>query len=257
MMMEMFFLFFEKLFTTCKDVTPIFLLIFIYQFVLLRQPVPHLSKVLVGLVYIILGLTLFQFGLEKALFPLGKTMAVQLSSPSFLGGPGTVASELTWYHYGWVYFFAACIGFATTIAEPSLLAVALKAQEVSGGTLQQRTLRYAVAAGVAVGISLGTYRIVSGTPLSLYILAGYCIVVLQTFFAPKQIIALAYDSGGVTTATATVPIVTTFGLGLTEKVTVRNPALDGFGLIAFASLFPIIAVLGYAQVSTWLADRSR
>jgi len=255
--MEMFFLFFEKFFTTCKDVTPIFLLIFVYQFVLLRQPVPHLSKVLIGIVYIILGLTLFQFGLEKALFPLGKTMAVQLSSPSFLGGPGTVASELTWYSYGWIYLFAACIGFATTIAEPSLLAVALKAQEVSGGTLKQRPLRYAVAAGVAVGISLGTYRIVSGTPLSFYILVGYCIVVLQTFFAPKAIIALAYDSGGVTTSTVTVPIVTALGLGLAETVPGRNPALDGFGLIAFASLFPIIAVLGYAQVTTWLVARSR
>lgn len=253
--MEILFSLQTLLISTCRDVAPVFLLILIYQFVLLRQPVPNLSRVLFGIVYVILGLALFQFGLERALFPLGKAMATQLSSPTFLKGPGAVATDLAWYNYGWVYLFAGCIGFATTIAEPSLLAVALKAQDVSGGSLKQRTLRYAVAMGVAVGIALGTYRIVSGTPIAYYILAGYCIVVLQTVFAPKSIIALAYDSGGVTTSTVTVPIVTALGLGLAGTVPGRNPALDGFGLIAFASLFPIIAVLGYAQVSTWMAHR--
>lgn len=242
---------------TCRDVAPIFMLIFIYQLLILRQTIPNLTSVLVGIGYVILGLTLFQVGLERALFPLGKAMATQLSSPEFLLGPGRSSEELIWYHYGWVYLFALTIGFATTIAEPSLLAVALKAQEVSSGALKQRSLRQAVAFGVAIGIALGTYRIVSGTSLSLYILIGYCIVIIQTFFAPKNIIPLAYDSGGVTTSTVTVPIVTALGLGLAETVPGRNPALDGFGLIAFASLFPIITVLGYAQVTTWLAKKSR
>jgi hypothetical protein len=147
------------------------------------------------------------------------------------------------------------IGFATTIAEPSLIAVAIKANEVSAGTIKQWGLRITVAIGVAVGISLGTFRIVTGTPLYLYILVGYMIVIVQTVFAPKNIIALAYDSGGVTTSTVTVPLVAALGLGLAGTVPGRNPALDGFGLIAFASLFPIIAVMGYAQLMQWLTQR--
>jgi len=253
---ELLILFLKTMGHTCKDVMPIFGLIFLYQLALLRQPIPHLKSVLTGIVYVIIGLTLFQVGLDKALFPIGKAMAVQLSSPDSLIGPAS-DNGIVWYRYGWIYFFALSIGFATTIAEPSLLAVSLKAQEVSGGSLHQRSLRIAVAIGVAVGIALGTYRIVSGTSLSLYILIGYCIVIIQTFFAPKKIIPLAYDSGGVTTSTVTVPIVTALGLGLAETVPGRNPALDGFGLIAFASLFPIIAVLGYAQIAAWRSGKSQ
>ena len=139
------------------------------------------------------------------------------------------------------------IGFSTTIAEPSLIAVAIKAEEVSGGTINQWALRITVAIGVAFALALGTFRIVTGTPLFIYIMVGYIIVIIQTFFAPKELIALAYDSGGVTTSTVTVPIVAALGLGLSSAVPGRNPVIDGFGLIAFASLFPIIAVLGYAQ----------
>jgi hypothetical protein len=149
------------------------------------------------------------------------------------------------------------IGFATTIAEPALIAVAFKASEVSAGTISQRGLRITVAIGVAVGISLGTFRIVSGTPIFIYILAGYIIVIVQTIFAPRKIIPLAYDSGGVTTSTVTVPIVAALGLGLSATVPGRNPALDGFGLIAFASLFPIITVMGYAQYMHWSVNRAR
>lgn len=254
--METLILFLKTMGHTCKDVTPIFGLIFFYQLVLLRQPIPHLKSVLTGIVYVIAGLTLFQVGLDKALFPLGKAMAAQLSSTDSLIG-SAADKGIVWYRYSWVYFFAFSIGFATTIAEPSLLAVSLKAQEVSGGSLNQRSLRIAVAIGVAIGIALGTYRIVSGTSLSVYILAGYCIVVIQTFFAPKNLIPLAYDSGGVTTSTVTVPIVTALGLGLAESVPGRNPALDGFGLIAFASLFPIITVLGYAQIAVWRSAKSQ
>ena len=202
-----------------------------------------------------LGLTLFLIGLEKALFPVGKIMAAQLSSPTFIAADGDMSALTDWTSYGWVYIFAAMVGFSTTIAEPSLLAVALKASEVSGGTINQWGLRITVAVGVALGIALGTFRIVTGTPLYIYILVGYVIVILQTFMTPKKIIALAYDSGGVTTSTVTVPLVAALGLGLSEAVPGRNPALDGFGLIAFASLFPIITVMGYAQYTHWAIRR--
>nr|WP_240192039.1 DUF1538 domain-containing protein [Desulforhopalus vacuolatus] len=244
------------LLATCRDVLPIILLITGFQLLVLRQPIPHLRRLLVGGVYVVIGLALFLAGLEKALFPLGKIMADQLSDPAFIYGAAEIVSEADWKAYGWVYLFAAMIGFATTIAEPSLIAVAYKANEVSAGTISQWGLRITVAIGVAFGISLGTFRIVTGTPLYLYILVGYMIVIVQTLFAPKSIIALAYDSGGVTTSTVTVPLVAALGLGLSATVPGRNPALDGFGLIAFASLFPIIAVLGYAQLMNWKTKRS-
>jgi hypothetical protein len=148
-----------------------------------------------------------------------------------------------------VYIFAFMIGFSTTIAEPSLIAVAIKANEVSGGAVGVWGLRIAVALGVAVGISLGCYRIVVGDPIHWYIITGYVFVVAQTAVAPKMIIPLAYDSGGVTTSTVTVPLVAALGLGLSETVPGRNPLIDGFGLIAFASLFPILSVMAYAQLS--------
>ena len=156
----------------------------------------------------------------------------------------------------WVYVFALAIGFATTIAEPALLAVAMKANDTSGGAIGVWGLRVAVAIGVAVGVSLGCFRIITGLPLQLFILVGYVIVMIQTVWAPRLIIPLAYDSGGVTTSTVTVPLVTALGLGLAETVPGRSPLLDGFGLVAFASLFPIISVLAYAQL-TALMDRIR
>jgi hypothetical protein len=243
------------LLATCKDVLPIIILIVSFQLLVLRQPIPHLRRLIVGGVYVVIGLALFLAGLEKALFPLGNMMATQLSDPAFIYGPGEIVTQADWKAYGWVYLFAAMIGFATTIAEPSLIAVAFKAGEVSAGTIKPWGLRITVAIGVAFGISLGTFRIVTGTPLYMYILAGYMIVIAQTLFAPKNIIALAYDSGGVTTSTVTVPLVAALGLGLSATVPGRNPALDGFGLIAFASLFLIIAVMGYAQLMQWSTQR--
>ena len=233
------------LFYTLRDVLPILVLIIFFQLVVLKQPIPHLKRVTLGGVYVVLGLALFLMGLEKALFPVGNIMATQLSDPSFIGVTG--AEFANWKSYYWIYIFAAMIGFSTTIAEPSLIAVAIKASEVSGGTIKPWGLRITVAIGVAFALALGTFRIVTGTPLFVYIMVGYIIVIIQTFFAPKKLIALAYDSGGVTTSTVTVPIVAALGLGLSSAVPGRNPAIDGFGLIAFASLFPIIAVLGYAQ----------
>ena len=244
------------LLATFRDVLPILALIVFFQLAVLRQPIPHLRRLVIGGVYVVLGLAMFLIGLEKALFPVGKIMASQLSDPSFLGG-GEAAAGARWTSYGWVYLFAALIGFSTTIAEPSLLAVALKASEVSAGVISQWGLRITVALGVALGISLGAFRIVTGTPLYMYILAGYVIVTVQTFLTPRKIIALAYDSGGVTTSTVTVPLVAALGLGLSEAVPGSNPALDGFGLIAFASLFPIITVMGYAQITHLIANRRK
>lgn len=234
------------LFYTLRDVLPILLLIIFFQLVVLKQPIPHLKRVAIGGIYVVLGLALFLMGLEKALFPIGNIMATQLSDPLFIGASG--ADLTNWKSYYWIYIFSAMIGFSTTIAEPSLIAVAIKANEVSGGTIKPWGLRITVAVGVAFALALGTFRIVTGTPLFVYIMVGYIIVIIQTFFAPKKLIALAYDSGGVTTSTVTVPIVAALGLGLSSAVPGRNPAIDGFGLIAFASLFPIIAVLGYAQL---------
>jgi hypothetical protein len=245
------------LLATSRDVLPVIVLITFFQLIVLRQPIPHLRRLVVGCVFVVLGLALFLAGLEKALFPLGKIMAAQLSDPAFIYGSEDAVARADWKAYGWIYLFGAMIGFATTIAEPALIAVAVKASEVSAGTISQRGLRITVAIGVAVGISLGTFRIVSGTPIFIYILAGYIIVIVQTIFTPRKIIPLAYDSGGVTTSTVTVPIVAALGLGLSATVPGRNPALDGFGLIAFASLFPIIAVMGYAQYMHWSVNRAR
>ena len=236
---------------TCRDVFPVMALIVGFQYAILRQPIPNLPQVVVGFCYVLMGLTLFLVGLEKALFPLGEIMAKQLSAAEFVFGTDIVPQAPDWRAYTWVYVFAALIGFATTIAEPALIAVAYKANLVSGGTISQWGLRLVVALGVAIGIALGTFRIITGTPLFLYIGGGYIIVVIQTIFAPKSIIPLAYDSGGVTTSTVTVPLVAALGLGLSATIPGRNPALDGFGLIAFASLFPIITVMGYAQIIQW------
>ena len=242
--------------STITDVLPIAAIIFGFQLLVLRQKIPKLKQVLFGFVYVLIGLTLFLVGLEVALFPIGKLMAQQLTDPNFIQRAADVVSgTLEWNDYMWVYLFAAAIGFATTIAEPALIAVAIKAQQVSGGTITIWGLRIAVAIGVAVGISLGAFRIVTGTPLHYYIIAGYIVVIFQTIYAPRNNIALAYDSGGVTTSTGTEPQVAALGLGLASNIPGRSALIDGFGLIAFASLFPIMTVMGYAQIGEWRARR--
>jgi hypothetical protein len=243
--------------STITDVLPIAGIIFGFQLLVLRQNIPNLKSVLVGFVYVLIGLTLFLVGLEEALFPLGKLMAQQLTDPAFIRSTVDVADAvLQWDDYKWIYLFAASIGFASTIAEPALIAVAIKAHQVSGGAITVWGLRTAVAFGVAIGITLGTFRIITGTPLHYYIIAGYIVVLIQTVYAPRMIIALAYDSGGVTTSTVTVPLVAALGLGLASTIPGRSPLLDGFGLIAFASLFPIISVMGYAQLGEWRIRRA-
>ena len=241
-----------------KDVLPIAVILLGFQVLILKRPIHNPARVFVGLVFVLLGLALFLEGLELALFPLGRLMAQQLTSPSFVMGEGVeVIVAFAWSDYFWVYVFAAAIGFATTVAEPALIAVALKANQVSGGTITVHGLRFAVAVGVAAGVALGTFRIVTGTPLHWYIIAGYVIVIIQTAVAPRAIIPLAYDSGGVTTSTVTVPLVAALGLGLAETIPGRSALLDGFGLIAFASLFPMITVMAYAQISEWRTRRVR
>ena len=242
---------------TVLDVAPIVVILVTFQLVVLRQGVPNLRGIVSGFVCVLLGLALFLIGLEQALFPIGETMARQLTEASI----GDTAPELAgaagvdWRDYALVYAFAAAIGFAATVAEPPLIAVALKAEQVSGGAIGAWGLRIAVAVGVAVGVSLGCFRIVTGTPLPWYIIAAYVVVIAQTFRAGKTIVPLAYDCGGVTTSTVTVPVVAALGLGLAASVPGRSPLIDGFGLIAFASVFPIMSVLGYSMAASWIARR--
>ena len=247
----------EVLLNTVIDVLPIFTLIVLFQTLVLKKKIPKLRRVILGGVYVVVGLALFLIGLEKALFPIGELMAEQLSDPEFLGTEGVEEGEVNWTKYYWVYIFAALIGFSTTIAEPSLIAVAMKAKDASGGAIGQWTLRIVVALGVAVALVLGTYRIVIGASVYWFILGAYLVVILQTIFVPKKLVALAYDSGGVTTSTVTVPLVTALGIGIASAVPGRDPAIDGFGLIAFASVFPIIAVLAYAQYVEWVLNQKR
>ena len=246
----LFHAFLTSLRSTALDVAPIAGILIFFQVVLLRRPLPNLRKLIAGFVCVLAGLALFLVGLEQALFPIGETMARQLTSLETLGA-ATGAGAPDWRAYWLVYAFAAAIGFATTVAEPSLIAVALKAETVSGGAVRAWGLRIAVAVGVAVGVALGCFRIVTGTPLPWYIMVAYVIVIVLTFRSVRTIVPLAYDSGGVTTSTVTVPVVAALGLGLAASIPGRSPLIDGFGLIAFASVFPIMTVLGYAIAASW------
>ncbi len=229
------------LISTTWDVVPVVAVIGFFQIVYFRKALENPGRVVPGIILVIVGLYLFVEGLNIGLFPLGETMARQLSEPEFIG---------------WSYLFAFSLGYATTMAEPALIAVALKAEEITAGGIRERPLRTAVAIGVALGLTVGVHRIIEGDPLHWYIIAGYIVVVVQTPFAPKEIVALAYDSGGVTTSTVTVPLVAALGIGLASNIPGRNPIIDGFGLIAFASLFPMITVMSYATMARWWADRS-
>lgn len=217
-----------------KDVTPILLVIFVFQYAIIKKQVPNLPKIVFGIVLVILGLYAFIVGLEMGLFPIGETMALQLTERD---------------NHLLIYLFAFLIGFSTTMAEPALLAIAIKVEEISAGKIRQMVLRIAVALGVAVGIALGAYRIVAGDPIHYYIIVGYIFVIILTYFAPRYIIPIAYDSGGVTTSTVTVPLVAALGLGLATNIEGRSPLIDGFGLIAFASLFPMITVMAYGIIT--------
>lgn len=240
-----------------RDLAPILGILLLFQFLVIRRGIANPRRIMLGFFYIFLGMTIFLEGLQLALFPLGELMARQLTAPEFTGVPAGSA-PVAWHHFVWVYLFAGCMGFATAMAEPTLIAVAVKAEEVSAGSIRPWPLRLAIAGGVGFGLALGTFRIVTGTPLYLYIVTVYLVVAVQTIFAPKIIVGLAYDSGAVASSAVTVPIVTALGIGLAVAIPGRDPVLDGFGLIAFTCFFPIISVLGYAQsAALWSRWASR
>lgn len=227
------------LLSVSMDCAPVLAVILFFQFVVLRKGLPNPHKMTIGFGAVIVGLYLFLVGLDMGIFPIGKSMATSLSTPD---------------KYIWTMLFAFCIGYSAAMAEPALLAVAQKAEEISSGGLPSFYLRNTVALGVAVGLALGVHRIFSGDPLWIYILCGYVVTIALTFIAPKEIVPLAYDLGGVTTSTITVPLVAALGIGLASNIPGRDPLIDGFGLIAFAAGAPMISVLGYAVISNYLKE---
>ncbi|MCP3673044.1 MAG: DUF1538 domain-containing protein [Gammaproteobacteria bacterium] len=227
-----------------RDLTPIVLVILFFQVLVIQQPLPNVGQVLAGLVLVVLGLTFFIHGLEQGLFPIGGSMARAFANKGSLG---------------WLLIFAFSLGFGTTVAEPALIAVAAEAAKIAAeGNMIEATdasmasyaqgLRMTVALSVGIALVIGVLRIVRNWSLQWLIIGGYILVMIMTFFAPIEIIGIAYDSGGVTTSTITVPLVTALGIGLATSIKGRNPMIDGFGLIALASLTPIIFVLGYGMI---------
>lgn len=226
------------------DLVPLILVIAFFQFVVIRQPLPQVADVLLGGLLVVVGLSLFIHGLETGLFPIGDVLADALARK------GSVI---------WLMLFSFALGFATTVAEPALIAVSAESARIAADSLlidphidSQRAyafgLRMSVAVSVGLAIVIGVFRIIKGYPIHYLIITGYCLVMLMTVFAPKEIIGIAYDAGGVTTSTVTVPLVTALGVGLATVIKGRNPLVDGFGLIAFASLLPIIFVMGYGII---------
>lgn len=239
--MQQLMAFWQTLRGSLRDLLPIFLVISFFQLVVLRQPIPNLDELLSGAVFVVIGLTLFIRGLELGLFPIGESMAYAFARK------GSVT---------WLLLFAFALGFGTTVAEPALIAIGNEAARVAadGGMIANDAaaraeyalgLRYTVALSVGFAIVLGVFRILKGWPVHYLVIGGYIGVVIMTLFAPREIIGIAYDSGGVTTSTITVPLVTALGVGLAMAIKGRNPLIDGFGLIAFASLTPMIFVMGY------------
>jgi hypothetical protein len=234
----------RPLLNSAKDLLPIIAVVLFFQLIVLKQPMPNLADMLIGLLLVVLGLTFFIQGLELGLFPIGETMAHALARK------GSVV---------WLMLFAFALGFGTTIAEPALIAVAAEASSIAAqaGAIENTPaamesyasgLRLTVALSVGSAIVIGVLRILKGWPIHYLIITGYILVVIMTSFAPKEIIGIAYDSGGVTTSTITVPLVTALGVGLASSIQGRNPMIDGFGLIAFASLLPMIFVMAYGML---------
>jgi hypothetical protein len=241
---KLFILLGRSLLDSIRDLAPIIAVIAFFQLLILRQPIPDLGGLLVGTALVVIGLALFIHGLKVGLFPIGETMAHDFARKGSLF---------------WLLAFAFALGFGTTVAEPALIAVADEAAIVAakGGMISNSDeamrsyadgLRLTVALSVGLAIVVGVLRIIKGWPVQNLIVVGYIGVVIMTFFAPPEIIGIAYDSGGVTTSTITVPLVTALGVGLASSIQGRNPLTDGFGLIAFASLTPMIFVMGYGMI---------
>jgi len=235
---------FQSMVSSLRDLLPIIVVIAFFQLFVLQQPLPNMIDLLIGTFFVVLGLTFFIYGLEMGLFPIGESMAYAFAKK------GSVL---------WLLLFAFALGFGTTIAEPALIAVSNEASKVAaaagaiaGSAEAMKSyadgLRLTVAFSVGFAIVLGVFRIIKGWPIHWFIIGGYVLVVIMTGFAPEEIIGIAYDSGGVTTSTITVPLVTALGVGLASSIKGRNPMIDGFGLIAFASLTPMIFVMAYGMV---------
>lgn len=234
-------LLFFKFFQSFSDVLPIILVITFFQLVVIQKPFPHLKETLFGFVLVVIGLFIFIQGLENALFPIGERLAVEFAVKG---------------NIYWIVLFGFTLGFATTIAEPALTVISQKAGQIAAqaGAIQNAPdsiekfvwgLRLTTALAVGLAGAIGVIRIIKGWPLVIFILAGYSFIVLATLFAPKEIIGIAYDAGGITTSTITVPLITALGIGLATSIRGRNPIIDGFGLIALASLTPILFVMLY------------
>lgn len=243
-MQQALFALLKSMLGSLRDLLPIILVIGFFQAVVLQQPIPGFSNIIIGTLFIISGLTFFIYGLEMGLFPIGESMA------NAFARKGSVM---------WLLIFSFCLGFGTTVAEPALIAVAEEASEIAatGGMIKNNVdamesyadgLRFTVAFSVGLAIVIGVLRILKGWSIQYMIMGGYILVVFMTAIAPKEIIGIAYDSGGVTTSTITVPLVTALGVGLASAIKGRNPMTDGFGLIAFASLTPMIFVMAYGMV---------
>lgn len=243
-MKKSFLYFLHTIASSARDLTPIVLVIAFFQIFVLKQPIPNLDEMVLGGLLVVLGLTFFIYGLEMGLFPIGESMAFAFARK------GNVL---------WLLAFAFALGFGTTVAEPALIAVSKKAARIaaSGGAIEATELaikqyanglKYTVAFAVGLAAMIGVFRIIKGWSLPYIIIGGYILVVIMTMFAPAEIIGIAYDSGGVTTSTITVPLMTALGVGLASSIKGRNPMLDGFGLIALASLTPIIFVIAYGML---------
>jgi len=236
--------FIKQLFSSFLDLAPILAVVLVFQVLVIQKPIPDVANLITGTLFVVIGLTLFIQGLEQSLFPLGESMAYAFARKGSLF---------------WLLVFGFCLGFGTTVAEPALIAVAEEAANIASkaGIIEQTSaardsyalgLRITVALSVGFAILVGVLRIIRGWPLYYLIIGGYCGVVIMTPFAPPEIIGIAYDSGGVTTSTITVPLVTALGVGLATAIKGRNPMIDGFGLIAFASLTPMIFVMTYGML---------
>lgn len=233
-----------SLFGSLRDLAPIIVVIAFFQLAVLQQPIPDLVGLIFGIILVLFGLTFFIYGLEMGLFPIGESMAHAFAKK------GSVF---------WLLVFAFALGFGTTVAEPALIAVAAESATIAaeGGVIANTEdakssyatgLRLTVAISVGIAILVGVLRILKGWPIHYLIIGGYIGVMIMTTMAPKSIIGITYDSGGVTTSTITVPLVTALGVGLASSIKGRNPVVDGFGLIAFASLTPMIFVMAYGML---------
>lgn len=233
----------QALLATLLDAAPVALVVGVFQAFVLRRRPPHLPRVLIGAAYVVLGLALFRLGLAWSLLPIGTDLSERLTAPGLAASP---EGEVAWSRFLWLYLFAATLGFATTMVEPALTAIANRVGDLTGGTIRPLALRLVVAAGVSLGLLLGTWRIVAGLPLPWAVAGLVGLIAALVALAPRRIVPLAFDCGGFATSVVTVPMVAAFAVGVATAVPGRDPLTDGFGVILFALLSPVASVLTYA-----------